>query len=197
MSEQNTQVAPEQGSTAPAENAPAKSLAEQGFVAETQTVAVGEVEYPVTFYTSGGNLKVWQDHFTALGLNADEVIASYVDEVQTQRATQGGKTKVRNAKDEAKRAEAVAEHQSKAPLFILGKPAEKAGKGPGGLTQKKLTEVGAALVSKAAERGGNITPEDLADIAKSLGIDVVKLGLAPAAPAAEQEATEENTAPVA
>lgn len=142
-----------------------------GFSYTTETTKVGEVEYPVEYLTAKGNLQAWRDHFVASGVKPEDVdstIAKLIDEVQTQRATQGGKTAVRDAKDDAARAKAVAKHQANAKRFVLGAPRQRA---PGGMTQKKTADFGAAVISRMVAKGGMLSSEELAALALEMGVD--------------------------
>lgn len=150
-----------------------------GFSYVRETTKVGDVEYAIEYPTSGGSLQAWLDHFRAQGLDPEKTAAEYIDEVQSQRASQGGKGAVRNAADEVDeqgnvvrsadevRADAISKHQKNARTFLLGKPRTRA---VGGVTQKKQQEIGARVMQLVAS-GAAVTPDKLAEIAAELGID--------------------------
>lgn len=166
-----------------------------GFHYETAEVEAvgGAVKYPLRVLVSGESeqagpsLQAWLDHFRSVDPDTDPTVtvARYVDEIQWQRVTQGRKTPVREAfakpegteRDEAV-AKAVAAHQTAAEKQILGKPAERAGKGPGGLSVKQRTALGTAVAAKMVAKGGMPTQAEMVEIAKSLGIDPALLAQA-------------------
>ena len=151
----------------------------EGFKLETITTKVGDVEYPLS-YPVGTTLNAWRAYWESRSLNVEDTILKYLNEIQTQRATQGNKGPVRDAapeQDEAGnvvkdletvRAEAIAKHQARAAKFLLGKPRETA---VGGVTKKTQAEFGTAVVTAMTAKGAMLNQAELAELAKEYGID--------------------------
>ena len=176
----------------------------KGWKFEQSTISAGDVSYPLAWRVSNGTgterLAAWREHFASNakvpeGTDIEDavsgIIASYLDEVQTQRATQGGKGAVRAAKDDDARQKAIRAHQTKAPTFIIGQPAERAGSTFGGLSAKKLAEFGTEVLKAAVARGVFApSQEDMEQAAAKLGIDLksVQAAMQAQQQAAQQEA---------
>lgn len=150
-----------------------------GFSYVRETTKVGEVEYAIE-YPQADTLDAWLDYWRGLSLDEKDTAKKYLNEIQSQRASQGGKGPVRDAADEKDesgnvvrsadevRQEAITKHQNASRVFLLGKPRMRA---PGGVTAAKRKELGDAVMARAFEKGAFPTQEEMEEIAKSLGID--------------------------
>lgn len=147
----------------------------EGFKLESETTKVGDVEYALQ-YPVATSLDAWRAYWESRGLNFEDTALKYINEIQTQRATQGGKGKVRDAAADPEKgitleqaqADAISKHQAQAAKFLLGKPRERAA---GGVTKKATADFGARVLQAMSAKGGMLNQAELAEIAKEMGID--------------------------
>ena len=141
----------------------------------TQTVdtAVSGIVYPVTIQQFSDMDEV-RGHFEALGENADEAILKVVNTYQDAQAKQGGKEGprklLRGGADPGSEEvlAAIAKHQEHAGSFVIGVPRTTVG----GVTKAKRTYLGTEVVKFSTEQGRLPNPEELSELAATLGFSL-------------------------
>jgi len=145
-----------------------------GFTLKPVETKAGGVAYTVEV-PQAESIQAVRDFYTAEGKNPDEVILSIWNSGNEQGAKQGQKERVRQAGDDpTKLAEAIADHQASAKVFIQGAPRGGGGGGtthPSGLTQKQRVALGNAVAMEMATSGSAPTEGRMDEICGELGID--------------------------
>ena len=133
-----------------------------------ETGAGPDFKYPVTFQQFDSHSEA-VEHYTGLGQNAEEVILGILNAAQKQAQTQGQKEAVRKALksgDKGALKEAITDHQKAAAVNIIGAPRTDTG----GVTKKKAGEMGVELARKAAEKGEQLSGEEMAAVMAEYGL---------------------------
>lgn len=154
-------------------NATDEFVAPEGYSTKTEKVTVGDdIEYEVQ-YLQADSLEAVQNYLTSQGVSDfDSWLLNIVNDVQKNRATQGGKSAVRAAKDADALAKAIANHQKNSIRYLLGKPRAS---GIAGVTVATQREFGTRMVAAIASKGAMLTDEELEAIAKDIGVDLAEV----------------------
>lgn len=139
----------------------------EGFSYVRETTKAGGVEYPIE-YLQADTLDAWRNYWSARGLDVDATILKNLNEIQSQRASQSGKTAVRDAENDADREAAIAKHQKNARTTLVGAPRTR---NVAGVTKKAAGEFGQAMVAKMVAKGGLLSDTEIAELAREYNVD--------------------------